>query len=499
MNLLIKPYLLFVCIFAFTVNSFAADHTDSPLTSADPLADLNDVYTFINPNDAEELIIILTVNPFANTGSKFSDAVQYQVKLDSAGGQSFAITCSATAAQIIRCDGPGSRQVSGAVGQTHQNGDMRLYAGLRDDPFFFDLAAFNQTVSTATVAFTNPGVDAFAGSNILSIVIGIKINALVPDTRDPDNFKMKLWSSTQRIAGAGINGGISGSWWNSKQDGQGWILEVVNNPADGSPVNDPNSVAQFILYFFTYANGQPLWLVGNSSNVTRNTASVEVFRTRGANFGVDFDPSAVQRERVGTMNFTFSSCNGGQVDFISDVSDLSAFSTDINRLTNISGLDCNLFADGQIDRMGRPAVNTALIPSAKKDAYNQAGIPADWANLFAADISASILFVDALDGVSGNFLTGDATALANVLADDRLQINLDIPNCGPYLAVEAAALSATTPSACGGRTLDRDVIDDTLAALVSGFATPVSDGVDANDLPFLSDFPFLAEPHLMTP
>jgi hypothetical protein len=495
MQFLTKFYIFVILSFAIVTTSQAADHFDSPLTSADPIADLADTYAFINPNDAQELIIILTMNPFANTGSKFSDAVQYKIMLENMGGQSFDITCSATTEQIVNCNGPGNQQISGIVGQTHMNGDMRLYAGLRDDPFFFDLAAFNETTSTASVAFTNPGVDALAGGNVLAIVLGIKISALVPDTSNPDNFNMKLWALTQRITGAGIGGGISGTWWNPAQNGQGWVLETINNTGDGSAATSDDSVEQFLMYFFSYVEGNQLWLIGNGSNITGNTASVDVVRTSGANFGTDFDPNAVQRASVGTMTFTFTTCDNGNVSFAPSAdSGLSAFSTDIERLTNISGLNCNLLAEGQIDREGRPAVNTALIPKGKKDAYNQAEIPADWETLFAADISASILFVDGLDGITGNFLTGDETALANLLADDRIQINLNIPNCGAYLALESAGLTGAAPTACGGRTLDADVIDDTLTVLVSGGASPVSDGVDANDVPFLNNFPFLAEP-----
>jgi hypothetical protein len=496
MNFPAKFYLFIILSFALVTNSSAADHFDAPLTSADPIADLADTYAFINPNDTQELIIILTVNPFANTGSKFSDAVQYKVLLENATGVDFEIACSATTEQIISCNGPGNQQVSGLVGQTHVNGEMRLYAGLRDDPFFFDLAAFNETIATASVAFTNPGVDALAGSNVLAIVLGINIDVLVPDSSNLDNFNMKLWSSTQRIAGAGIGGGISGSWWNAQQDGQGWILEAVNNRADGSTPSNTNAVEQFVMYFFSYAQGNQLWLVGNGSNINGNNASVDVMRTSGANFGTDFDPNSVQRETVGTMNFSFTTCNSGHVDFVPlPSSGLNAFSTDIERLTSISGLNCNLFASGQIDREGRPAVNTALIPKDKKDSYNRAEIPADWASLFTADISDSILFVDGLDGIMGNFLTGNVAALAGVLADDRIQINLNIPNCGAYLAIEAAGITGTTATACGGRTLDADVIDDTLTVLVSGGAIPVSDGVDANDKAFLNVFPFLAAPH----
>jgi len=496
MHLLIKSYLLVILSLAFVTFAHAADHFDSPLTAADPIADLADVYAFINPNDAQELILILTVNPFANTGSRFSDAVQYQIMLENKQGQSFLITCSATTAQIVTCNAPGNRQISGITGEIHTNGELRFFAGLRDDPFFFDLAAFNQTISTASVAFTNPGVDALAGANVLAIALGINLNVVVPDRSNPDNFNMKLWASTQRIAGAGIGGGISGTWWNKAFNGQGWVLEAINNPGAGATAASFGSVEQFVAYYFSNIESNQIFLTGNGSNINGNTASVEVIRTSGSDFGEDFKPDQSQREVVGTMNFSFTSCDKGHVDFVPlSASGLKAFSIDLDRLTNISGLQCNLFAEGQIDREGRPAVNTALIPKTKKDDYNRAITPGDWESLFAADISASILFVDSLDGIAGNFLTGDETALANLLADDRLQINLNIPDCGAYLALEAAALTEATPGACGGRTLAADVIDDTLTLLVSGGASPVSDGVDANDVPFLTVFPFLAEPH----
>ena len=48
---------------------------------------------------------------------------------------------------------------------------------------------------------------------------------------------------------------------------------------------------------------------------------------------------------------------------------------------------------------------------------------------------------------------------------------------------------------CGGRGLADDVFDELMSIVVSGFDPVVSDFVDSNDVPFLTDFPFLAEPH----
>lgn len=84
----------------------------------------------------------------------------------------------------------------------------------------------------------------------------------------------------------------------------------------------------------------------------------------------------------------------------------------------------------------------------------------------------------------------DYDTLSAVLADDRLIIATDVPNCGPYLAVELTS-DGQTPEACGGRILTGDVVDVTLIAFVG---SPTSDGVDSNDMPLLTVFPFLAPP-----
>ena len=43
----------------------SADHRDSPLSSLDPSADINDVYVFVNPLDSTKVIFAMTVNGFA--------------------------------------------------------------------------------------------------------------------------------------------------------------------------------------------------------------------------------------------------------------------------------------------------------------------------------------------------------------------------------------------------------------------------------------------------
>ena len=144
---------------------------------------------------------------------------------------------------------------------------------------------------------------------------------------------------------------------------------------------------------------------------------------------------------------------------------------------------------GQIDRMGRPGVSTALIRTDEdENAYNAAGDPSTWAAMFREPMLERMRLIDGLDGVMGNLVTGSAEQLTGLLLDDRLQIDTSVPECDAYLALEIPNLNG-----CGGRTLERDVIDDTLRHLVSQ-DMPVSDQADANDATLPTEWPFLAAP-----
>ena len=122
----------------------------------------------------------------------------------------------------------------------------------------------------------------------------------------------------------------------------------------------------------------------------------------------------------------------------------------------------------QFDRMGRPAINTALIPSEFKDAFNAGRPENDFAD-FAEIVQASI------EGLNGGD-TETAAALTAILLPDVLTVDL---------AGDSGFLN--------GRLLADDVIDAELNLLSNGGVT--GDMVDTNDVPFLDRFPYLAERH----
>ena len=61
--------------------------------------------------------------------------------------------------------------------QTSTANGMMFFAGPREDPFFFDFTRYNEVlngIATGTpVEFNNPGIDTFAGTNVLSVVVEV--------------------------------------------------------------------------------------------------------------------------------------------------------------------------------------------------------------------------------------------------------------------------------------------------------------------------------------
>src|SRR6266704_1639519 len=175
-----------------------ADHLDAPgLTSpmSDPRTDITDVYAFRKPGDSSKSILVLNVNPLALALAAFfnSEAI-YTINVDTDGDavadRSFRIRFSdveggaqtatvhvATGAVAARLNDGGPAVIAGAPAsfgsQPHitTRGEYRFFAGLRSDPFFFDLLGFINNLK-----FT--GSDFFADKNVFGIVLEVPNSAL---------------------------------------------------------------------------------------------------------------------------------------------------------------------------------------------------------------------------------------------------------------------------------------------------------------------------------
>jgi hypothetical protein len=176
----------------------------------------------------------------------------------------------------------------------------------------------------------------------------------------------------------------------------------------------------------------------------------------------------------------------------------------------------------QIDRMGRPAINTATnhafdanttTKDTAKDGWNQNSNPSTWVATYKSEVAANLGILDSLDNVCGNQLfaasapvdagTPDASApdaggaarydtFAGVLADDRLWVKSDATACTQYLAVEANATGLLANTDCGGRVPSYEVMKITYSAVAVGALTGVTDGTTPLAKSKVTAFPYLA-------
>lgn len=175
-----KTKLLVVLISLLGVSyAYAADHLDAPALDGLGQLDVNDLYAFQSPNDPNSSVLIMTVNPFAGVVSPddFATDVDYEFNIDNDGDAMSDLTFRTTFA------GSGSSQTlsltrgadtlgSGNVGQSVAvAGGGMVYAGVFDDPFFFDLNGFNDGLN-----FT--GDDTLAGANVSAIVLEVPNSSL---------------------------------------------------------------------------------------------------------------------------------------------------------------------------------------------------------------------------------------------------------------------------------------------------------------------------------
>jgi hypothetical protein len=177
---------------AFSIGH-ASDHLDGPRATADPQADITDVFAFTSPEDPTKVVLAMAVTPYASDASTFSDEVDYAFRVQlvdaiqplSLGGVALDVVCnldSGSGPPTMTCNGPQGATGSAVVGETTggPGGAIRVFAGLRSDPAFFDRQGALVTVQTGHAAFT--GTNAFAGANVLAIVVELDSTLFAGDS-----------------------------------------------------------------------------------------------------------------------------------------------------------------------------------------------------------------------------------------------------------------------------------------------------------------------------
>jgi hypothetical protein len=200
----------------------AADHIDAPATtgagSTSIGADITDVYAFQSPSDNSKMVFVMDVqglmSPAVSAAASFPANVMYEFNIDNTGDNVEDLVIQALVQNgKIRVYGPVAPVATGTMSTVRTNGPVaetsvtaynatspgvgtgssgiKIFAGPRDDPFFFDLVRFKEIIGGTQAGFRNPGIDTFAGTNVMSIVVE------VPKTMLGNAATINFWGETK--------------------------------------------------------------------------------------------------------------------------------------------------------------------------------------------------------------------------------------------------------------------------------------------------------------
>ena len=196
---------------------YAADHIDTPAVTNQP-SDITDLYVF-RAQDPNNLVFVANsqglMSPTASATAKFDENTLLEFNIDNNNDnvEDLVIQCKYDAASNkmvvygpILPTTPGTKSklegtASAEVVVTAYTGTpitgtgstgIKVFAGPRDDPFFFDLNRYKAILAGTAPGFNNPGTDTFAGTNVMSIVVE------VPKTLVGGTGKINVWLETKK-------------------------------------------------------------------------------------------------------------------------------------------------------------------------------------------------------------------------------------------------------------------------------------------------------------
>jgi hypothetical protein len=216
----------------------AADHQDGTTALNDPSADITDIFAWMP--DATHVALVMDIMPAASTSAQFSNTVKYafhttgQAAYGGAKDPEIDVICTFdnntpqnVSCWIVPAGSTTSTEyvqgnASGASGISSADGALQVFAGVRNDPFFFNLDGFHHAVATVdavagTLSFDPAGCptvptadsqllvsqlgtaydggmaqDHFAGLNVLALVLKINTSALLQS----GHTVLSVWGST---------------------------------------------------------------------------------------------------------------------------------------------------------------------------------------------------------------------------------------------------------------------------------------------------------------
>jgi len=451
-----KTFLLgsvgFVVAALAIVPGVASSHREAPLISTDPLADNTDLYAFRSPDRPDTVTIIANYIPLESPAGgpnfpAFDDAVLYEIHIDN--------------------DGDAQEDI------TYQ---FRFHTETRNpDTFLYN---------TGPIASLDDPNWNRRQTYSVRVRHGSALEVLGRDlATPPDNIGPRSTPNYESLAAAAVHtlaGGIK--VFAGQRDDPFFVdLGSVFDLAGLRPFNP------FHLIPLQPEAGRDAVARYNTHSIAIQVPIAQLVRAAHPTIGIY---ASASRRAIRVLQRDGSAGNFGQ--FV------------------------------QVSRLGEPLINEAVIPLGRKDEWNRSDPEDDSSfvgfytkpevsrleNLLYGSVLSPIdvtnradLVAILLTGVPGLNFTGAHKA-------DLLRLNTSIaPSATPS---RLAVLDGDLAGFPNGRRLADDVVDIELRAFAQGYGpilhnllglpnkspnNQLGDGVDANDLAFLTAFPYVATPH----
>lgn len=137
-----------------------------------------------------------------------------------------------------------------------------------------------------------------------------------------------------------IDTGISGSWYDPRHDGEGFLIEILG-------------AQTALVYWFTYDRfGNQAWIVGVGGVHGASIYIEDAIITEGARFGAAFDPGEVERTPWGHLRFDFDNCDAGTLTYAGPP-DYGSGAQKLVRLTTVEETLCGHASGRNLVSAGR--------------------------------------------------------------------------------------------------------------------------------------------------
>jgi hypothetical protein len=469
-HLLVAALLAALAAIGLAVSSGSgSSHREAPLSSIDPTGDDTDVYAFVAPDAPNSLTLVANWIPFEDPAGgpnfyRFDDRASYYLNVDNTGDgrydirYKFKFKTKARNPNSFLYALPGVKSIDDPklnLVQTYSVWRERWHHGHQVSN---KLVAEGLPVAPNNVGpKTTPNYDALANQAIRPLPGGGKVFAGPVD----DPFFVDLGSTFDaiNIDMPGRSGIGTGNQGGGKDDLAGYNVHTIS-------------------------------LQVPKSDVTRDHKTPADAKSADAVVGVW---ASTYRPRLQVTDQT-----------------PVASAAKVGKKSKHAKKASDQWGEVQVSRLGNPLVNEVIIPLGQKDKFNATQPSDDLQNFGKYVLSPELAKVINILFPGLNVPENNRTDIVQALLTgvpgltqiapgapptDTLKINLGVaPNPHPS---RFGVLAGDTQGFPNGRRLTDDVVDIServVGVFLKGNKLPLGDGVDQNDKPFRTSFPYVASP-----